>query len=146
MEKFINYQPLIDSVAIDDVENIKRVLIDLIFFLNGNEIEIESGLKYVQEKSSFAFEDHKVLDVSNGSDNEMYFSEEKYNMLINYSYDRFKLLIDLYKKAYANKTFDLEIEGNDTSNIKQSSISKVVVISVLAVASVFLLYKCLKNE
>lgn len=146
MEKFINYQPLIDSVAIDDVENIKRVLIDLIFFLNGNENEIENALKFVQEKSSFAFEDHKVLDVSNGSDNEMYFSEEKYNMLINYSYERFKLLIDLYKKAYANKTFDLEIEEDKTVNTDSKTITKVVAISAIVVVAALTIYKCLKNE
>jgi len=139
MRKFTENQPLLDNVQNNDVKEIKRILIDNIFFLQGNRYEINKAIQYVLENSDFAFEGHKDLEVSDKNNKEGYFSEEKFNLRENYSKDRYDLLVELYNEAFANKEYTYETEPATDNN----KVAKVVVVGVAVAIAVYVLYKIL---
>lgn len=137
MRKYTENQALITSVRANEVEEIKRILIDNIFFLQGNLTEINKAIEYAINQSDFNFEDHQVLEVSDKNDKENYFIDEKWNMDKNFSRNRYNLLVELYKDTFAKQEYTYKKE---TTSKKDEIIKKVVVGSVIIIAG-YLIYK-----
>lgn len=139
MRKFTENQPLFDNIQNNDVKEIKRILIDNIFFLQGNKVEINNAVQYALDKSDFTFDDHEVLEVSDKNSKEGYFSEEKFNLRENYSKERYYLLVELYNEAYANKEYTYETESTADNN----KVTKVVAVGVAVAVAIYVLYEIL---
>lgn len=139
MRKFTENQPLLDNIQNNDVKEIKRILIDNIFFLQGNRVEINNAVQYALDNSDFTFDDHEVLEVLDKNSKEGYFSEEQFNLYENYSKERYDLLVELYNEAYANKEYTYETEPTTDNN----KVTKVVAVGVAVAVAVYVLYKIL---
>lgn len=139
MRKFTENQPLLASIKANNVDEIKRILIDNIFFLQGDQNEINKAVQCAIDDSDFNFDEHRVLEVSNKDNKEDYFSDENWNMSENFSRDRYNLLVELYNETFAKQEYTYE---SDTSSKKSGIVQKVVVGGVIIIAG-YLIYKAL---
>lgn len=139
MREFKENQPLLKSITANDVPEIKRILIDNIFFLQGNQSEIENANEYAIKNSDFNFEEHQVLVVSDKNNKEDYFSDEKWNMHKNFSKDRYNLLVKLYNETFAKEEYSYE--SSNTS--KNDDVLKKIIIGGAVIIAGYLIYKVL---
>jgi hypothetical protein len=139
MRKFTENKPLLASIDSNDTDEIRRILIDNIFFLQGDQNEINRAVEYSMNNSDFTFEDHRALEVSNKNNKEDYFSDEKWNMGENYSRDRYNLLVHLYQENFAEKEYTYETDSNPENN---ELLNKIVIGGVVIIAG-YLIYKAL---
>ncbi len=139
MRKFTENQPLLASIKANDKDEIKLTLIDNIFFLQGDQNEINKAAEYAINNSDFKFDRHKELEVTNKSDKENYFSEEKWNMRENFSRDRYDLLVDLYNETFAKQEYTYESD----STPKNNGVVRNVVIGGVIIIAGYLIYKTL---
>ncbi|MDX1718691.1 MAG: hypothetical protein R3353_00895 [Salegentibacter mishustinae] len=139
MRKFTENQPLLASVRANNVEEIKGILIDNIFFLQGEKNEINKAVEYALNDSDFKFEEHRVLSISNKENKKDIFSDEKWNLSENFSRDRYNLLVELYSETFAKQEYTYE---SDTPSKKNEIVTKVVVGGAIIIVG-FLIYKSL---
>lgn len=139
MRKFTENQPLLASIKANNIEEIKRILIDNIFFLQGDQKEINEAVEYAINESDFNFEEHRGKEVSNKNDKEDYFSDEKWNMRENFSRDRYNLLVELYNQTFAKQEYTYEA-GNTS---KKNEVMIKVMVSGAVIFAGYLLYKTL---
>lgn len=127
MKNYIKNQALLESVASNNVEEIKIILIDLIIFFQGNPEEINEAVSYAVENSKFTFELHKDLPNEKCTTKEELFIDEKFNMRLNYSKERFNRLVELYNESYALHEYPEET-GKVTAD--NSKLLKIIAISI----------------
>ena len=139
MREFKENQPLLDSITANDVPEIKRILIDNIFFLQGNLSEIDNANEYAIKNSDFNFEEHQVLVVSDKNNKEDYFSDEKWNMHKNFSKDRYNLLVKLYNETFAKEEYSYE----SINTTKNDDVLKKIIIGGAVIIAGYLIYKVL---
>ena len=139
MRKFTENQPLLASIKANDITEIKRILIDNIFFLQGDQNEINNAVEYSINNSDFNFEEHRFLEVSDKNNKEDYFSDEKWNMNKNFSRDRYNLLVELYNETFAKQEYTYE---SDITSNKNEILKKVIVGGAVIIAG-YLIYKAL---
>ncbi|WP_209391399.1 DUF1163 domain-containing protein [Chryseobacterium sp. RR2-3-20] len=139
MRNFTDNKPLLQNIQNNDIKEIKRILIDNIFFLQGNREEINKAIRYALDKSDFRFDENKDLEVSNINDKERCFSEEQFNLGENYSEERYNVLVDLYNEVYANKEYIYENEPATDKN----KVAKIVAVAVGVGITVYILYRIL---
>lgn len=137
MRKFTDNQLFINSVKNNDVGEIKRLLIDTVFFLEGDREEIDNAIQYALDNSDFTFEEHENIEVSDKKDIENYFSEEQLNIIENYSLKRFNLLVDLYVQVFRNKEYTYTIQPVSVNNKVFKTLSIVIAIAI----GLYALYK-----
>lgn len=142
MRKFTENQILLESVKANDIEEIKQFLIDNIFFLQGNQIEINAAVKYVINSSDFNFEEYKELEVSDRNNKNDYFSEEKWNMRENFSRERYNLLVELYHETFAKQDYTYESDKTRKKDGVSTEV-KVIVGGVALIVTGYLIYKAL---
>jgi hypothetical protein len=139
MRKFTENKPLLASIKANDINEIKRTLIDNIFFLQGNLDEINKAVEYALRESHFYFEEHQVFKVSDKNNQVDYFSEEKGHMRKNYSRERYDLLVELYNKTLAKQEYTYE---SDSLPRNKPLVNKFVVSGAVIIAS-YLIFKAL---
>lgn len=139
MRKFTENQPLLANIKANNLEEIKRILIDNIFFLQGDRNEIDNAVEYAKTNSDFKFEEHRVLEVSDKKNKEDYFSDEKWNMNENFSRDRYNLLVELYNETFAQQ----EYTYHTNSIPEKNEIFSKVIISGAVIITGYLIYKVL---
>jgi hypothetical protein len=130
MRKFTENQPLLANIDANNIDEIKRILIDNIFFLQGDRNEIDEAVEYTIKNSDFNFDEHRALEVSNTNNKEDYFSDEKWNLNENFSRERYNVLVKLYSETFA--LHDYSYESKNTSNddtLKKIAIGGVVIIA-----------------
>lgn len=137
MRKFTDNQLFINSVKDNDVGEIKRLLIDTVFFLQGDREEIDNAIQYALDNSDFTFEEHENIEVSDKKDIENYFSEEQLNIIENYSIKRFNLLVDLYVQVFRNKEYTYTIQSVSVNNKVFKTLPIVIAIAI----GLYALYK-----
>lgn len=142
MRNFRENHPLVESIGTNDIKEIKRILIDNIFFLRGNLNEIENAITYAEENSDFFFDEHKAIKIPKIDDNEDYFSKEQWNMRENYSRERYDLLVRLYNQFDLTPDNDYKTEKVETNN----KLIKNIVIGGSVLLAGYLLYKAFTNE
>lgn len=140
MRTFLNNQPLLDSITANDLDEIRRTLIDNIFFLQGNRDEIEKAIQYATDNSKFVFEPHKAIKVSDTDNKNDFFSDEKWNMRENYSRERYNLLVELYNETFAKQEYIYDTEDQPFS---LNTTTKYIIIGGAIVLASYLLYKTL---
>ncbi|MBO3097822.1 hypothetical protein [Gelidibacter pelagius] len=141
MREFKENEDFIASIKDNDIYEIKRTLIDNIFFLQGNKNEIKEAVEYTILNSDFNFEEHKVLEVSDKTNKEDCFSDEKWNLRENFSKQRYDLLVELYNETFAKKEFTYE--SGTTSNNENNDLLKKVMIGGVVLIAGYLIYKAL---
>lgn len=139
MRKFTENQPLLKNIAANDVAEIKRILIDNIFFLQGNQSEIDNANEYAIKNSDFNFDEHQNMDVSDKINKQDYFSDEKWNIRENFSKDRYNLLVKLYNETFAKEEYSYE--SSDT--FKNDDVLKKIIIGGAVIIAGYLIYKVL---
>lgn len=139
MRKYTENQPLLTSIEANDQDEIKRILIDNLFFLQGDRNEINKAVEHAINKSDFEFEEHHELAVTGKNNKEDYFTDEKWNMDENYSRNRYNLLIELYNEVYVNQEYNYK--ANDTS--KNDDVLKKIIIGGAVIIAGYLIYKTL---
>lgn len=127
MKNYTKNQALVQSVVSNNVEEIKIILIDLIIFFQGNLDEINEAVSYAVENSNFTFELQKDLPNEKWTNKEELFIDEKFNMSLNYSKERFNKLIELYNESYALHKYP-EQETKVASD--NSKLLKIIAISI----------------
>ena len=142
MREFTENQPLLASIKANDIDEIKRILIDNIFFLQGDENEISKAAEYAVNNSDFNFDEHVVLEVSNKKDKEDYFSDEKWNMRENYSRERYNFLVELYHETFAKQDYTYELDKTPKKDGVSKEV-KVIVGGVIVIVAGYLIYKIL---
>jgi hypothetical protein len=142
MKDFNENQPLLDSIEANDLKEIKRILIDNIFFLKGDSVEIYKAVEYAMEKSDFKFEAHEEIDVINPNNKEDCFSDEQWNMRKNYSRERYDLLVELFNETFAKQNYT---NDNTKGRSNDKLIKKAIIGGVIMVAG-YLIYKAIVNE
>ena len=139
MRAFIENKDFIASIKDNDIYEIKRTLIDNIFFLQGDKNEINKAVEYAISNSDFNFEVHKELEVSNKTDKQDYFSDEKWNMRENYSKERYFLLVQLFKETFTEQEYNDELDLPSGNN----ELLKKVIIGGAVLITGYLIYKTL---
>lgn len=139
MRKFTDNQPLLDNVKANNLDEVKRILTDNIFFLQGDQLEINKAIKFAINNCDFNFEKHQELPVSDKANKEDYFSYEKWNLSKNYSRERYDLLVDLYHATFANQEYTYQ---KDIKSGKGQILRKVVIGGVIIIVG-YLIYKAL---
>jgi len=139
MRAFIENKDFIASIKDNDIYEIKRTLIDNIFFLQGDKNEINKAVEYAISNSDFNFEVHKELEVSNKTDKQDYFSDEKWNMRENYSKERYFLLVQLFKETFIEQDYSDEL-GLPSEN---NELLKKVIIGGAVLITGYLIYNAL---
>lgn len=138
MINFNEITPFIESVKTNNLSEIKNLLIENIFFQQGDKRELDKALQYAINNSSFKFEEHIDLEVSDKTNKEDYFSDEKWNMRENYSKERYNLLVELYNETFAKQEYAYSIVEENVNNDKL--VKKVIIGSVIVIAG-YLIYK-----
>ena len=139
MRKYTENQPLLTSVEANDQDEIKRILIDNIFFLQGDRIEINKAIEYARNRSEFNFEEHREIPISDTTDKENYFTDEKWNMDENYSRERYDLLVELYHEAFAEQEYSYE----SRSNSRKDDVFRKFIIGGVVIFAGYIIYKAL---
>ena len=139
MRKYTENQPLLTSVEENDQDEIKRILIDNIFFLQGDRIEINKAVEYAINQSEFIFEEHREMAISDKNNKENYFTDEKWNMDENYSRERYNLLVELYHEAFSKQEYTYESSGNSSND----DVLKKFIIGGVVIFAGYLIYKAL---
>ncbi|NGX84815.1 hypothetical protein [Aequorivita sp. KMM 9714] len=139
MREFKENEDFISSIKDNDINEIKRTLIDNIFFLQGDKNEINKAVEYAIANSDFNFETYKELEVSNKTDKQDYFSDEKWNMRENYSKERYFLLVKLFKETFIEQEYNGELDLPSGNN---EILKKVIIGGVVLIAG-YLIYKAL---
>ncbi|QAA80853.1 hypothetical protein EI546_03515 [Aequorivita sp. H23M31] len=139
MREFTENESFIGSVKENDINEIKRTLIDNIFFLQGDKNEINKAVEYAINNSDFNFGAHKEIEVSNKTDKQDYFSDEKWNMRENYSKERYYLLVGLFKETFPEQE---DIDKSDLPSVNNEILKKVIIGGVVLIAG-YLIFKAL---
>ncbi len=138
MNKNLLNSSFVDAVKNNNIENINAELVENIFRLLGDKIEIYKGVEYAKENSSFKFDVHEEMIIENINNLEKEFSAEKFNLYTNFSFQRYEKLIDLFPKVFVNtnikNTMDLSIVDEQVvknNSIVFKAIAAVIIISIL---------------
>jgi len=116
MRKFEENNILEDSVKNDNLIEIKAILLDVIMVFRGNKEEITQAVNYAIANSSFEFEPHDDRPITSLTEDPTAYTIESYNMVVNFSKERYYALIDLY----------LEKDGNDNNSLEDISSQNLV--------------------
>lgn len=108
MRKFEENNILEDSVKNDNLIEIKAILLDVIMVFKGEKEEITKAVNYAIENSSFEFEPHDDRPITSLTEDPTAYAIESYNMVVNFSKERFYAMIDIYLEKYGkdNNTLD----------------------------------------
>jgi|SRR5690606_31174016 len=143
MRKYSDNELLIRSVENNNITEIKRILVDNIFFLQGNKEEIEKATKYALHNSNFRFDVHDGSKITTLSEDQYAFSAENIKLLTNYSNERYDALVDLYPAVFGKNNDSLNTVVTKLPEDKKSSPGKMVAVAIAAVILVYIFYKIL---
>ncbi|MHC5310530.1 hypothetical protein ACYSNM_10785 [Myroides sp. LJL116] len=100
MRKFTENDFLMKFIAEGNIEELKKELLNSIFFLKGDRKELNNALEYINLHTDFTFDEHNGIWAKENSNFKSLYADEAINMEDNFSKERFDKLIDLYAVAY----------------------------------------------
>ncbi|MGG5599609.1 hypothetical protein ACPDHJ_07395 [Myroides sp. C8-3] len=143
MRKYTENKALMLNIESNNVKELKINLIENIFFVQGDLVQINQSIEYAKNNSDFDFEPHVDIPLLYDINSEEAFSEEKYNMRTNFSKERFDMLLKIYHKVYVSESNTVETIKDNVTTPSNSKNFRIGVCVVGAAILGYLIYKIL---